>query len=244
VCRLSSGRIDRNLDWDGCFNARDLGGLRTSDGAETRRRSLVRSDTLDHLTADGWAALERYGIRTIVDLRNDEERAAESVSPPATVAAVHVPLDDVEDRELWEHIWANELDGTPLYYGLFLERKPDKIAAALRAIAGAGPGGVVFHCGGGRDRTGLVALVLLDLADVTPEEIVADYELSNVRLPPFWTARGWEDQRPEIEAILARRQTSARELILDLLDGFDTRTYLRRAGLTDDELAALRARLR
>ena len=86
--------------------------------------------------------------------------------------------------------------------------------------------------------------MLLDLADVTPEEIVADYALSNVRLPPFWAARGWDDQRPEIEAILARRRTSARELILDLLDGFDTRTYLRRAGLTDDELAALRARLR
>jgi protein-tyrosine phosphatase len=80
---------------------------------------------------------------------------------------------------------------------------------ALRAIAEAAPGGVVFHCGGGRDRTGLIALLLLALADVEPNEIVADYELSNRRLPPFWAAHGMEDQRAETAEILGRRHTSA-----------------------------------
>jgi hypothetical protein len=52
-----------------------------------------------------------------------------------------------------------------------------------------------------------------------------------------------EDQRAEIAAILARRKTSARALILDLLDGFDAAAYLRAAGLSDDELAHVRKRL-
>jgi protein-tyrosine phosphatase len=154
-----------------------------------------------------------------------------------------VPLDDDSDRDLWEWIWAEELDGTPLYYRPFLERKRERCAAAVAAIARAAPGGVVFHCGGGRDRTGLVALLVLALAGVETEEIAADYELSNERLPPFWIARGMEDQRPEVGAILARRRTTARALVLDLLESFDAAAYLRAAGLADDELARIRTRL-
>jgi protein tyrosine/serine phosphatase len=156
---------------------------------------------------------------------------------------VHVPLDDVEDTDFWEWAWANELDGTPLYYRSFLERKPERCAAAVAAIARAEPGGVLFHCGGGRDRTGLVALLVLALVGVAPEEIAADYKLSNLRLPPFWVARGMEEQRHEIEGILARKETTARALILELLASLDVEAYLRSAGLGDEDLTAVRQRL-
>jgi protein tyrosine/serine phosphatase len=65
--------FDRHLNWEGCFNARDLGGLRTTDGCVTRWGAVVRSDSLDHLSAAGWSALQAHGIRTIVDLRNDQD---------------------------------------------------------------------------------------------------------------------------------------------------------------------------
>jgi protein tyrosine/serine phosphatase len=234
---------DRQLEWDGCFNARDLGGLRAGAGRTTRRGAIVRADTLDHLTPSGWAAVRAYGIRTIVDLRNDAEIPPESRLRPAGISTVHVPLDDVEDTAFWQRCWDNELDGSPLYYQPFLEQKPGRCAAALAAIARAEPGGVVFHCGLGRDRTGLVSLLLLALAGVEPDEIVADYELSNSRLGPAWAARGQVDQRPIIDAILARRRTTARELLLALLATLDAAAYLRAAGLRDAELNALRARL-
>jgi protein-tyrosine phosphatase len=218
---------------------RDLGGLRTHAGRTTRWGAVVRSDDLDRLTDAGWSALEGYGVRTIVDLRNDEERTLR----PRTVTTVPVPLDDADDTDFWEACWADELDGSPLYYLPFLDRKPERCAAAVAAIAQADPGAVVFHCGAGRDRTGLVSVLLLALAGVVPEDIVADYELSNVRLRRFWAVHGTEDQSAVIADILRRKNTSARELLLELLASLDVEAYLRSGGLGDDDLAAVRARL-
>jgi protein-tyrosine phosphatase len=110
-------------------------------------------------------------------------------------------------------------------------------------VAHAAPGGVVFHCGGGRDRTGLVALVVLALVGVVPEDIASDYELSNLRLPPFWAARREDDQRPLIDEILARKRTSARALLFDILASLDAEDYLHSGGLREHELAAVRGRL-
>ncbi|MEJ7655382.1 MAG: tyrosine-protein phosphatase [Chloroflexia bacterium] len=58
--------LDRNLDWDGCFNARDLGGLSTARGRRTRWGAVVRSDSLDHLTP---AVVGASGARYLHDRR-------------------------------------------------------------------------------------------------------------------------------------------------------------------------------
>ncbi len=205
----------------------------------------MRADDPGRLTGAGWSALHAYGIRTIVDLRNDHEiEAASGGARPAEVATIHVPLDDAGDTEFWQHCWDNELDGSPLYYRLFLDCKPERCAAAVTAVARARPGGVVVHCGGGRDRTGLVILLLLALADVMADDVAADYELSNLCLRAYWAGLGEPDEGHEIEAILARRKTSARALILDVLASLDVASYLRAGGVGEADLAAVRARLR
>lgn len=235
--------LDRNLRWDGCHNTRDLGGLPTTHGRTTRWGAVVRSDAPDHLTAAGWAALAAHGIRTIIDLRNDQERPPDPALPVDGLTVVHVPLDDAADRQFWEHVRAGDLDGSPLYYQPFLDRKPQRCATAVAAVADAPPGGVLVHCGIGRDRTGLVSLLLLALVGVAPEVIVADYELSNARLRPLWAARGERDWGLVIQEVLARRRTTTRELLHDLLAVLDADAYLRAAGLGTDALTAIRARL-
>lgn len=233
----------RDLDWEGCFNARDLGGLPTADGRRTRLGRIVRADALSGLRATGWAALEAYGIRTVVDLRNDDEIGADAAPRPPTLTTVRVALDGVEDREFWERWASGPQFGTPLYYGPHLERFPGRSAAAVAAIARAAPGGVAFHCGAGRDRSGLVAMLVLSLVGVGAAAIAADYALSAQRLEARYAALGQEPQEPLIEAFLADCGETAGGLVVALLGELDVERCLLDGGLEPADLAALRARL-
>ena len=176
----------RNLAWDGLLNARDLGGHPTEDGSETRWGSVVRADSVRQLTDAGWEAVVDYGIHTIVDLRSDDELAQD---PPAElpVDAVHVSFFD--DRpEVFDEVEAasaaagDHAEATRDVYLIFLEHFRANVAAAIRAVANAPEGGVVVHCHGGKDRTGLVSAFLLRLAGVPIDEIATDYSLSEERL--------------------------------------------------------------
>ena len=234
---------DRHLDWDGCFNVRDLGGLRTRAGGETRWGEIVRGDAPDRLTDAGWESLLEHGVRTVVDLRNDDEVGRDGAPRPEGITTVRVALDAIDERDFWDDWEHGPQFATPMYYGPHFERFSDRSAAVIKAIAAAEPGGVYFHCFGGRDRSGQIAILLLALADVEPDEIVADYELSAERLIERYAALGEPDQGPKLTAFLTSRGTSARELILSTLDSLDAESYLRSAGVSDEDLATVRARL-
>lgn len=246
-------RRARDLAWDGLLNARDLGGHPTGDGGETRWGSVVRADTVRQLTDAGWAALVDYGIRTIVDLRSDEELAED---PPAElpVEAVHVSFFD--DRpEVFEEVEAasvaaaDHAAATRDVYLIFLEHFRANVAAAIRAVANAPEGGVVVHCHGGKDRTGLVSAFLLRLAGVPIAEIAADYALSEERLRTRheeWFAQAADEQ--ELERLHRISRTPASSMV-EVLEELERRYgsiagYLEAGGATADELERARARLR
>jgi len=236
--------VARHLDWEGCFNARDLGGLRTVDGRVTLSGRVVRADALDGLTAGGWAALTAYGVRTIIDLRNDDERNADRAPRPPTVTTHHLPLDGSDDREFWD-VWdSGPQFGTPLYYRPHLERMPQRSATVLAGIAGAPPGGVVFHCGAGRDRAGQVTMLVLGLVGVTPDDIAADYALSAERLSARAAAIGDEDPEPTLSAYLAEQGVTATEALRNTVTGLDDiQARLLTSGLTEQDVTSLRRRL-
>ena len=234
----------RHLTWEGCFNVRDLGGLRTLDGRVTLTGRVVRADALDRLTAAGWAALMTYGVRTVIDLRNEDELRGDAAPRPAAVTTLRLALDGSDDREFWDAWDGGPQFGTPLYYRPHLERMPGRSAAVLAAIAAAEPGGVVFHCGSGRDRAGQIAMLLLALAGVSPDEIAADYALSAARLTARAAALGEEDQEPVLSAYLAERGTTAARAVVSTLDELgDVRALLIEGGLTERDVAGLRRRL-
>jgi len=223
---------DRHLTWDGCTNVRDLGGLRTADGRAIRRGAIVRADALDRLSADGWAALEAHGVRTVIDLRNDDELGADAAPRPSSVITLHRPLDGVEDTEFWKDWRGRPEFGTPIYYGPFLRRLPARTAAVMKAIARAAPGGVAIHCGIGRDRTGLIAILLLALAGVGREAIAADYALSEARVTSGQVGDFYE-----------RAGTAPDAVIAALLADLDVEAYLIAAGVSAGELGAIRRRM-
>jgi len=234
---------DRHLDWRGTFNARDLGGLPTAGGGAIARGAIVRSDSLQNLEARGWEEVEAYGIRTVIDLRNESEIGTDASPRPASIETVNIPLDVTEARDFWE-VWGNGPQfATPLYYGPHLERFPERSAQVVRAIATARPGGVVFHCQGGRDRAGQISMLVLALAGAEPEAIAADYALSDERLRPLYLSRGEEDEAPKIAAYLREQGTTATGLIVELLAAVDVEGTLLDAGLDPGDVAALRRRL-
>jgi protein-tyrosine phosphatase len=232
----------RHLDWEGCFNVRDLGGLPAAGARVTRRGALVRSDALDRLSPEGWRALEAHGVRTVVDLRTDGENRNGSAARPRRIATVRVPLARIEDRAFRDRWGDRPVFSTPLVYEPFLDRFAGSAAAAVAAIARAEPGGVAFHCAGGRDRTGLIAGIVLTLVGVAPDDIVADYALSAPRMPARFAALGLPDPAPAIAAFLRAEGTTAEGALLAFLRAVDVPARMRAAGLTDGDLAALRDR--
>jgi hypothetical protein len=240
----------RAVHWEGFLNTRDLGGLPTRDGRTTRYGVYYRSADPRFVTDAGWGAARAAGLRTVVDLRNDDEirpglpDATEAagtvrVPPPAggpvtppDLSRVEVPIDDIADVALWQRLNTSGLNGTPLYFRPFLEAKPGRVAAAICAIARAAPGGVLFHCAAGRDRTGLVALVLETLVGVEPEVIADDYVRSANALADLYARMGLADQNPWIDAQLAAHGTTAHQAVLDVVAEFDVETYLLDVGVT------------
>jgi protein-tyrosine phosphatase len=181
--------------------------------------------------------VDDYGVRTVIDLRNGDERE------PGT-RNLHIPLDATEDRKFWD-VWENGWQfGTPLYYRPHLERHPERSAAVIKAIAEAPPGGVVYHCGGGRDRAGQITMLMLLLAGVELEAIADDYVLSAERLRPKYAAHGEDDQTAAIERYLREEGKTLREVALETVQAIDAEHVLRRGGATDSDFAAIRARLR
>jgi protein-tyrosine phosphatase len=238
----------RLLEWEGCLNARDLGGYATEDGRDTRWGTVVRSDSPAALTEAGRAALATYGVRAIVDLRLPAE-LADDPNPFAEpgdhgIAYTNVsiidpaagfPPDTVTLAE--NYLWS-------------LERFSGLMAQAMEAVARAPEGAVLIHCAAGKDRTGLISALLLGLAGVPAETIAADYAMTAELLRPReqeWLAGLPPEERAQREAMVARYAPTA-EVMLAVLAGLTERhggvePYLRSTGLDAGDLERLRRRL-
>ena len=242
------GEWTRLLAWEGCLNARDLGGYATGEGRETRWGAVVRSDCPAALTEAGRAALAGYGIRAIVDLRLPAE-LADSPNPFAEPGDHGIVYTNVSFIDPVAGFPPDTLTLAENYLWM-LNRFDGFIAEAMAAIARAPEdGAVLVHCAAGKDRTGLISALLLGLVDVPAETIAADYAMTAELLRPRdeeWLENG-PGERAEREAMLARFAPTA-EVMLEVLEGLGERhggvePYLRSTGLDQGDLDRLRDRL-
>jgi protein-tyrosine phosphatase len=238
----------RLLAWDGCLNARDLGGYATEDGRETRWGMVVRSDSPAALTEAGRAALADYGVRAIVDLRLPTE-LAEDPNPFAEPGDHGIVYTNVSFIDPAAGFPPDTLTLAENYLWM-LNRFDGFVAQAMAAIARAPEdGAVLIHCAAGKDRTGLISALLLGLVGVPAETIAADYAMTAELLRPRdeeWLEHG-PGERAEREAMLARFTPTA-EVMVEVLAGLTERfggvePYLRVTGLGQGDLDRLCDRL-
>lgn len=246
----------RLLAWNACCNTRELGGYLTASQHPTRWNAFIRSDSLHRLNEAGQAALIAYGVQTIIDLRTREEVQS------APSALMHISTQtDASPMPVYHHIsildstdksWQKEeraINTMADLYGLMLDGLSVRFAKVMKTIANAAPGTIAFYCHAGKDRTGLVAALLLSLADVPAETIIADYAGSDLHLEPVYTElREAAANDPEK---LKRYQWLLQclpETMQGTLEHLDARyggaeNYLLQNGVTPEEIAQIRARL-
>lgn len=239
----------RRLDWPACYNVRDLGGLATAGGGTSRPGAIVRSDYCARLNAGGWRALVEYGVRTIIDLRSSWETDTEPYAVPPIAAAagvVRLSLPFVTaDRALDDALADPASAGRE--YAILAEYCAANIAAILRGIITAPPGGIVIHCQAGKDRTGIIVALLLRLAGVPDAVIMADYVESQERLWPVWEGMlaAATPEQPADERMKPLVYPADFSKLLDHLDARygGVEGYLAHIGLSPDEVRALAGRL-
>lgn len=251
---------------DGTRNTRDLAGLPTTHGRPIAAQRLLRSDHLQDLSpADVGRLVDTFGVTDVIDLRTSIEVVGEGPGPLTRVPGVrhhHISLHSEEAAQ--RHVREmTEGQGTGIarpptkvqdaaywrrHYLGYLSDRPDSVAGALRVIAEA-EGATIVNCAVGKDRTGTIVALALDVAGVPVEEIITDYLLTDERLEvlidglkqrpvyaPVLAHQSVEDQRPRRETI---------EAILMALheDHGGTGGWLVAQGWTPAEVDALRERL-
>jgi len=237
----------RQLEWEGCLNVRDLGGYPAANGRETRWGAVVRSDNLSPLTEAGRDALRDYGIRSIIDLRMPEE-AEQLPNPFAELGDHSITYTNVSFINP-EAPPPEEFTTLANSYAGMLDRFQPEVSEIMGTIAKATEGGVLVHCHAGKDRTGLVSALLLELVGVDRETTSADYALSEECLRPLR-----EESLPDRPAERAEREkelskySPRAEVMMEVLERLDQRygeaePYLLHAGVAPQDISRLRERL-
>ena len=257
----------RWLELEGAVNARDVGGLPLRDGGAVRRGRLLRTDNLQALTENDVRKLvDELRVQAVVDLRTGIEVELEGPGPLVAderVRIAHRSLYpetggqtdiDAETALPWTLQSPPEDAGetpTVQVYLAYLRRRPDSVVEALREIAHAPrDGAVVVHCAAGKDRTGVVVALALEVAGVERGAVVEDYLATAERIDEI-VARlassptyAGEMRSDDPQSHAPREGTMER--VLELLDERygGVAAWLESHGLDAGEQAALRARLR
>ncbi len=238
------GGQEKRLSFPKLLNARDLGGHPTTDGAHTRWRSLVRADDLAQLTGEGLGALAAFGLESVIDLRWPEEAARDPSPLPAALPHVRYQRISLLTRTEDEWRLRSRDVAKELWKCVVLEHVRQELRHVLSAIAAAPEGPLLFHCVAGKDRTGLIAALLLTLADAEPGAIARDYALSSECLREGYLARySGRDPAIILEALRCPEE-GAHNMLGFLAAAGGVRTYLAQIGLAEQEIRQLRARLR
>lgn len=246
-----TGTRAEELSIDGLVNARDLGGLRTADGRTILSRQVIRSDNPKGLTDKGQEDLsEVVAPALIVDLRMVLEVAREGYTighdPARVVNLPMLPQSGVNQ----EQIDAGAADNLVEDYLRQIDVNAGSIVEALRLISDPANRPVVIHCTAGKDRTGIVVALLLDILGVDHEVIVADYHVTSGNMAPILerirSAQVFRDNGLAAAPmwIFESHPETMREFLARMTERYGSgEQWARGNGLTEADVSRLRATL-
>lgn len=225
------------------FNFRDIGGVPV-DGGAVRLGRLLRSDALAGLTDDERATMRSLGIRTAIDLREPGERA--HLPNGLEEITVHeLPLIDGKLRSLT----INLLE----FNEWMLEERGAQLAEVVRRFSADDGLPGVFFCSSGKDRTGLIAALILSALGAADEAVISDYALTETLLPDWYIPHAIERalagglSEEDVESYVAEGLGSPASVMEGTLAALaqhgGAAAFLLAHGLTSSEFESLRGAL-
>ena len=163
--------------FEAVFNFRDLGGTPVSEGRALRRLQLFRSGTPDRMLPHELDHLLHVApLRNVIDLRGPSEPPADLGPLPTRGTRHHFAMwDDELDADEQANWYAEPVGFLTQNYAKPIERFGDQLARAVTILGAPDAWPTLVHCGGGKDRTGLLTALILDSVDVDEDDIVGDY---------------------------------------------------------------------
>lgn len=171
-------------DIDGVRNMRDIGGYQAGDGRAVTMGTFIRSTALAKIDAEGERALRDIGVDCVIDLRSRMERemAPDVIENSTDIRYMHVPMLDYISSNMAAGNFMDFPKSMPeMYIGLLENGKAD-FKRIFEIFADTDYHHYLFHCTAGKDRTGVTAMLLLDLAGVDEDTIIEDYAYTQTLL--------------------------------------------------------------
>jgi hypothetical protein len=247
---MSQSEVGRLLSLTGAYNFRDLGGYPTSDGRSTRWNRLYRSDSLHELTDDDVAVLRNLGLSSVIDLRTptEVERTGRGRLAVEPLHYVHLTVTVQEGGESQAAPTTFQADLADRYLW-YLDVGAQNLATTLGVIGDPRRSPLVFHCAAGKDRTGVVAALILDIVGVPRDDIVEDYAVTGLRMPLIMDRLRRDpsvgDRVDELPPHLFAVEAATMERFIDLLyeQYGGAYAWARQAGVAEETLTSLRGLL-
>lgn len=167
------------LPLEGVENCRELGGYGTGNGRQVNWRRFLRSSDLHELTVNDTLFLEEYGLKTVIDLRGADEVALRP-NPLAETSFCDYYNIPFSGQPVLELSMAEDAFMGDFYVTLLEES--NAVKQMFDTISLAKEGAILFHCAAGKDRTGILTMLLLGLVGVEKKDIVSNYEVTYTNL--------------------------------------------------------------